>query len=115
MLTDTRDFFYSRGSQTHRDLIASLTPLIEPHRDQHDATKEWRKKWLSKWSACSILTRLFLVPLGLKEKKSFAAMETLRAPLQIIYYESAINSGLLVYNIDQDASIGALVNSARDR
>ena len=42
-------------------------------------------------------------------------METLRAPLQIIYYESAINSGLLVYNIDQDASIGALVNSARDR
>ena len=49
------------------------------------------------------------------EKKSFAAMETLRAPLQIIYYESAINSGLLVYNIDQDASIGALVNSARDR
>ena len=35
-------------------------------------------------------------------------METLRGPLQIIYYESAINSGLLVYNIDQDASIGAL-------
>ena len=35
-------------------------------------------------------------------------METLRGLGQIIYYESAITCGFLIYNIDQDASIGAL-------
>ena len=42
------------------------------------------------------------------EKKSFAAMETLRGLVEITYYELAINYGFLIYNIDQDASIGAL-------
>ena len=35
-------------------------------------------------------------------------MATLRGPLQITYYEMVINYELLKYNIDQDASIGAL-------
>ena len=43
-----------------------------------------------------------------EKKKSFAAMETLRGLGQITYYELAINYGFLIYNIDQDASIGAL-------